>query len=54
MHYLVETDYLSGSWVRVEEQSLAGVAAAARALAHLRGVLPGGAGTRRGRPALAP
>lgn len=42
MHYLVETDYLSGSWVRTKEEPLAGVATAAGALAHLRGELPGG------------
>lgn len=43
MRYLVKTDYLSGSWVRAEEEPLAGVAAAAGALAHLRGELPRGA-----------
>lgn len=47
MRYLVETDYLSGSWMRTEEESFAGVAAAAGAFAHLRGELP--RGSRAGR-----
>lgn len=47
MRYLVETDYLSGSWMRIEEEPFASVAAAAGALAHLRGEFPGGPRTRR-------
>lgn len=53
MRYLVETDYLSGSWMRTEEEPFAGVAAAAGALAHLRGELPGGPWTGRRGSALA-
>lgn len=37
MRYLVETDYLSGSWMRTKEQSFASVATAAGTFAHLRG-----------------
>jgi len=47
MRYLVETDYLSGSWMGIKEEPLAGIAAAAGALAHLRGEFPGGPRTRR-------
>lgn len=54
MHYLVETDYLSGSWMRTEEEPFTGIATAAGALAHLRGEFPGGSWTGRRRSALSP
>ena len=54
MHYLVETDYLSGSWVRAEERPFAGVAPAAGTFAHLRGEFPGRSRTRRRRSAVLP
>lgn len=47
MRYLVETDYLSGSWMRTEEEPFAGIATAARALAHFRREFPRGPWTRR-------
>lgn len=47
MRYLVETDYLSGSWMRIKEEPFASIAAATGALAHLRGEFPGGPRTRR-------
>lgn len=47
MRYLVETDYLSGSWMRIKKESFASVAAAAGTLAHLRGELSGGSRTGR-------
>lgn len=47
MHYLVKTDYLSGSWMRTKEESFAGVAAAAGALTHFRGKFSRGSWTRR-------
>lgn len=40
MRYLVETDYLFGSWMRTEEEPFAGVTSGTRALAHLRGKFP--------------
>lgn len=47
MRYLVKTDYLSGSWVRIKKESFTGVAATAGTLTHLRGELSGGSWTRR-------
>jgi len=52
MRYLIETDYLSGSWVRIKKESFTGVAAAAGALAHFCGEFSGGPRTRRRRSAL--
>lgn len=47
MRYLVETDYLSGSWMRIKEESFTSVAATAGTLTHLCGELSGGSRTRR-------
>lgn len=47
MRYLIETDYLSGSWVRIKKESFTGITATAGTLAHLCGELSGGPRTRR-------
>lgn len=47
MRYLVETDYLSGSRMRIKKESFTSVAAAAGTLTHLCGELSGGSRTRR-------
>lgn len=47
MRYLIETDYLSGSWMRIKKESFTGVATAAGTLTHLCGELSGGPRTRR-------
>lgn len=52
MRYLVKTDYLSGSWVRIKKESFTSVTATAWTLTHLRGELSGGSWTRRRSSAL--